>query len=83
MDEETQKALCKTLPLDKPILAITEEEQHILLHLLGGEVVRVERHSLTAQLPLEGLGVSPAEPAQPTEPTVPTASLPRRSQRKP
>jgi hypothetical protein len=83
MDEETQKALCKTLPLDKPILAITEEDQHILLHLLGGEVMRVDRHTLAAQLPLEGLGVSHADPAQPTEPAAPTASLPRRSQRKP
>jgi|YNPMSStandDraft_1061717.scaffolds.fasta_scaffold00710_17 hypothetical protein len=83
MDEETQKALCKTLHLDKPILAITEEDQHLLLHLLGGEVVRVDRHTLTAQLPLEGLGVSRADPSLLAESVASTASQPRRSHRKP
>lgn len=83
MNEETQKALCHKLHLDKPILAITEEERHILLHLLGGEVVQVDRQTLAAQLPLEGLGDSQADAALPAEPAAPTANPPRRSHRKP
>lgn len=83
MNQETQKALCQNLHLDKPILAITEEEQHILLHLLGGEVVQVDRHILAAQLPLEGLGASQPDAALPAEAAAPTANPSRRSPRKP
>jgi hypothetical protein len=45
--------------------------------------VRVDRHTLTAQLPLEGLGVSRADPSLLAESVASTASQPRRSHRKP
>ncbi|RCK76861.1 MAG: hypothetical protein ANABAC_3286 [Anaerolineae bacterium] len=83
MDEQTQKSLWQKLHLDKPILAITEEDRHILLHLLGGEVVQVERRDLAAQLPLVGLGEFQADKTPAAEPVAPTASSPRRPHRKP
>lgn len=82
MNAETQKALWQKLHLDKPILAITEEKRHILLHLLGGEVVQVDRQTLAAQLSLEGSGDSPVDAALPAAPALPAANPPRRSHRK-
>ncbi len=42
MKEALRKAIFQRLNLDKPILALHEEDGRLILYLLGGEIVQVE-----------------------------------------
>ncbi len=42
MNEKTIQAILQKLQVDKPILAVQQQGQHLTLHLLGGEIVQVD-----------------------------------------
>lgn len=82
MNEETKKALFQKLKLDKPILAMHEEERQITLYLLGGEVLQVEEECPAAQLPFTDLANGKQVHSSATEGSPTRSAAPKRTPRK-
>jgi hypothetical protein len=82
MDEETKQALIQKLHLDKPILAIQEDDQSLTLYLLGGEIIQVKNDPPAAQLPFDALSKAPRQPLVPGEARPAAPANPKRPPRK-